>query len=81
MGAGFLSSYLLKDGTKIWVITEAEGDDGKPCGNNFVTTIGVLIGSPNSDTRAETFCSRVLKQFGIADAHSTVKQIRNPQLK
>ncbi len=29
-GSRLLSAYLLKDGqTKVWVITEAEGDDGK----------------------------------------------------
>ena len=28
-GSRLLSAYRLKDGTKIWVITEAEGDNGK----------------------------------------------------
>ena len=28
-GSRLLSAYLLKDGTKIWVITEAEDDNGK----------------------------------------------------
>lgn len=27
-GARIISSYLLKDETKIWIITEAEGDGG-----------------------------------------------------
>ena len=28
-GSRLLSAYVLKDGTKIWIITEAEGDNGK----------------------------------------------------
>ena len=28
-GSRLLSAYLLKDGTKIWIITEAEDDNGK----------------------------------------------------
>jgi hypothetical protein len=28
-GSRILSAYLLKDGTKIWVLTEAVGDDGQ----------------------------------------------------
>ncbi len=28
-GSRILSAYFLKDGTKLWVITEAVGDDGK----------------------------------------------------
>ena len=36
-GSRLLSAYILKDGkTKIWVITEAEGDDN---GNRAATTL------------------------------------------
>jgi hypothetical protein len=28
-GSRIFSAYKLKDGTKIWIITEAVGDDGK----------------------------------------------------
>lgn len=34
-GSRILSAYLLRDSTKIWVITEAEDDDG----NRAATTI------------------------------------------
>jgi len=36
-GSRLLSSYALPNGVKIWIVTEAVGDDGKRASTSFLT--------------------------------------------
>ena len=35
-GSRLLSAYLLKDGVKLWIITEAKDDDGNPAATTLL---------------------------------------------